>query len=70
MPDRSLPLSRIGARTIPSNPTWFHRLPGILDVLLNMEATSWTAMRSRNCSASGSAARPALYGRPARHPIR
>ena len=39
MPDHSLTLSIIGARTIPSKPTWFHRLPGILDVLRNMEAS-------------------------------
>ena len=36
MPDHSLTWNIIGAREMPSKPTWFHRLPGILDVLRGM----------------------------------
>ena len=39
MPVRSLTWSIIGARTIPSKPTWCQRLPEILDVLHSMDAS-------------------------------
>ena len=39
MPDRSLTWSRTGPRPMPSKPTWFHRLPEILEVFRSMDAT-------------------------------
>ena len=44
---------------MPPKPTWFHRLPEILDVLRGMDAThlvpTWTVRRSKRSSASGGA---------------
>ena len=37
MPVRSLTWSRRGAHTMPPKPTWFHRLPEILEVLRTMK---------------------------------
>ena len=37
MPDHSLTCCRIAARPMPSNPTWFHKLPEILDLLTRMD---------------------------------
>ena len=39
MPDRFLTWSIIGASTMPPNPTWFHRLPEILDTLRGMDSS-------------------------------
>ena len=39
MPDHSLTSSRIGPSPIPAQPSWFHPLPELLEVLRSMDAT-------------------------------
>ena len=40
MPDHALTWSKIGARAMPPKPTWFHRLPEILDVLRSIDSSN------------------------------
>ena len=62
MPDRALTCGRSAPSPMPSKPTWFHRLPEILDALRRMD--------SSNSSASPPPSRPAMDGRTRWHPGR